>query len=51
MNLNYEEVSIEEADRIIKTANLRMLAQLVYEGSNKAAYLIAESILDRVDGW
>ena len=45
MNLNYEEVSIEEADRIIKTANLLTLAELVVDGTDADAFDFAKSIL------
>ncbi|HLG27952.1 MAG TPA: hypothetical protein VI423_09225 [Paenisporosarcina sp.] len=45
MNLAYTEISNEEADRIIKTANLKTLAELVDAGRNEDAYDLAEGIL------
>ena len=46
MNLNYEEVSIEEADRIIKTANLKLLATLIYLNNQQGALQLARSMLN-----
>lgn len=46
MNLAYEEISNEEADRIIKTANLKTLIDLNIDGNEDAAYEFALSLKD-----
>ena len=50
MNLAYTEISNEEADRIIKSANLETLSRLVLEGRGdedvrQLTYSLAKSIL------
>ena len=45
MNLAYTEISNEEADRIIKSVNLKMLAKLVDAGRNEDAYELAHAVL------
>ena len=45
MNLAYTEISNEEADRIIKTANLKTLADIVVNGDIGSAHAFAKSIL------
>ena len=45
MNLAYTEISNEEADRIIKSANLKTLANLIVVGNFVAADELAHAIL------
>jgi len=45
MNLAYTEISNEEADRIIKTANLKTLAEMVFNDHIDDVEKFAKSIL------